>query len=83
MIGQYPHFVADFQTGFALRLKMPFLGAISQHKELRINSDSGNPTANFTGDPELKKELEAIVRNVAGQVSIRNLTAPAPVLNVS
>ena len=43
--------------------------------ELRVNSDAGNPTANFEGNPKLREALEAIVRNLAGQVSLRNLRA--------
>ena len=67
----------------AQRLNLPFLGAIEQHKELRINSDAGDPTANFTGNPKLREELETIVKNLAGQVSVRNLSTPLPVLNIS
>lgn len=67
----------------AQRLNLPFLGAIEQHKELRINSDAGDPTANFTTNPKLRDELETIVKNLAGQVSVRNLTAPKPELNIS
>ena len=66
----------------AQRLNLPFLGAITQHKELRINSDSGNPTANFTGNAELRGELEQIVRNLAGQVSVRNMSSPQVELTV-
>jgi ATP-binding protein involved in chromosome partitioning len=68
----------------AQQLNLPFLGALALHPELRVNSDAGNPTANFTGpNPKLRDELEAIVRNLAGQVSVRNLQPAGPELNVT
>jgi ATP-binding protein involved in chromosome partitioning len=67
----------------AQRLNVPFLGSIGEHKALRINSDAGDPTANFTGNPALKNELETIARNVAGQVSIRNMRGSGPELTIS
>src|SRR3954470_19701501 len=67
----------------AQRLGLPYLGAIPLFPELRVNSDAGNPTANFEGNPKLREALEALVRNLAGQVSLRNLSAPAPTLNIT
>jgi ATP-binding protein involved in chromosome partitioning len=68
----------------AQRLNLPFLGALALHPELRINSDAGNPTANFTGpNAKLREELESIVKQLAGQVSIRNLRPAGPVLNIT
>ena len=51
--------------------------------QLRVNSDAGNPTANFEGDPKLRDALMKVVGNVAGQVSVRNLSSQGPTLNIS
>ena len=67
----------------AQQLGVPFLGAIPMFTELRINSDSGNPTANFTANPKLRDSLTHVVQNLAGQVSIRNLQPAAPTLNIT
>src|SRR5437763_2572781 len=62
----------------AQELGLPYLGAIPLFPELRVNSDAGNPTANFEGNPKLRDALEAIVRNLAGQVSLRNFAPRGP-----
>lgn len=68
----------------ARRIGVPFLGAVPISMPLRHNSDAGNPTANFEGNDGLSKSLEALVRNVAGQVSIRAMAGSAqPTLSVS
>ncbi len=56
----------------AEELGVPFLGAVPINMALRANSDAGNPTANFTPGT-LAQELEALVKNVAGQISVRAL----------
>ncbi|MDB5320938.1 MAG: Iron-sulfur cluster carrier protein [Phycisphaerales bacterium] len=66
----------------AQNLNLPFLGALPLYTELRVNSDAGDPTKNFTGNPKLAEALNQIVQNLAGQVSLRNLRAPAPELNI-
>ena len=67
----------------AQELGLPFLSAIPMFTELRVNSDAGNPTKNFEGHPKLREALESAVKNLAGEVSKRNLAAPAPTLNIS
>jgi ATP-binding protein involved in chromosome partitioning len=67
----------------AQQLGVPFLGALPMFTELRVNSDTGNPTANYTNNPKLRESLQHIVQNLAGQVSIRNLSAAGPVLNIT
>jgi hypothetical protein len=67
----------------AQNLGLPFLGAIPMFTELRVNSDSGNPGANFEGNPKLREALELVITHLAGEVSKRNLAAPAPQLNIS
>jgi hypothetical protein len=51
--------------------------------ELRINSDAGDPTANFTGNPKLRAALEQVVTHLAGEVSKRNLGGAGPTLNIT
>jgi ATP-binding protein involved in chromosome partitioning len=65
------------------QLGLPFLGELPMFTELRVNSDSGNPNANFEGHPKLVESLEFIVRHLAGEVSKRNLATPSPALNIS
>jgi ATP-binding protein involved in chromosome partitioning len=67
----------------AQTLGLPFLGELPMFTELRVNSDAGNPTANFTGHPKLRESLERIVTHLAGEVSKRNLASPAPTLNIT
>lgn len=63
------------------RLELPFLGALPLYPELRVNSDAGQPLANFQNNPDLRDALEMIVKNLAGQVSKRNLES-APSLEI-
>jgi ATP-binding protein involved in chromosome partitioning len=69
----------------AQRLGLPFLGAIPIHMELRENSDSGNPTANFTGNPGLAKSLEFFIKRVEDETAMASLRAArtSPTLTVS
>ena len=64
---------------------VPFLGAIPIHMALRANSDSGNPTANFTGPGKLASELESVVRALQAQVTVQTMSATAggPKLTIS
>jgi ATP-binding protein involved in chromosome partitioning len=67
----------------AQRMGMPYLGAIPMFTELRINSDHGKPDWNFTTNPKLKEALERVVRNLAGEVSKRNMQEPPPELTIT
>lgn len=67
----------------AQQLAIPFLGEVPLVPELRVNSDAGNPTANFETNPVLKEALETIVTHLAGEVSKRNLSPSGPSLNIS
>ena len=67
----------------AQELAVPFLGAVPMYPEMRKNSDAGTPLKNYEGDPTLRAALEHVVTTLAGEVSKRNLTAPAPQLNIS
>jgi len=67
----------------AQRLGLAYLGAVPMFTELRVNSDAGKPTANFEGDPRLRDALQNVVRNLAGEVSKRNLRPAAPELTIT
>jgi ATP-binding protein involved in chromosome partitioning len=64
------------------QLGVPFLGELPLFPQLRINSDIGKPHANFEL-PALRESIEGIVKRLAGEVSKRNLGAPAPSLEIS
>jgi ATP-binding protein involved in chromosome partitioning len=67
----------------AQRLNLPFLGAVPMVTELRINCDAGTPGKNFEGSKLLADALNNVVKNLAGQVSIRNLSKSGPELNIT
>jgi len=50
---------------------------------LRVNSDSGNPTANFEGGTDLRRSLEDVVQCVEQQVSLAAAKSAGPTLKVS
>jgi ATP-binding protein involved in chromosome partitioning len=58
----------------AQRLNVPFLGSVPITTSLRVNSDAGDPTANFTGKyragTELARSFEELVRHLEGQVAL-------------
>ena len=66
----------------AQELGLPFLGELPMYPELRANSDAGTPHANFEGHPRLKAALEQMAQNLAAQVSLRNMQAAKPELNI-
>lgn len=54
----------------AARLNLPFLGAVPITTSLRVNSDAGDPTANFEGDTRLRRALEGLVEAVEKQAAL-------------
>ncbi|MEX0774106.1 MAG: P-loop NTPase, partial [Phycisphaeraceae bacterium] len=69
----------------AQEMDVPFLGAVPINMRLRTNSDQGNPTGNFEDDQQLGRELEAVVKNLAGQISVRDMQGALqqPTISVS
>lgn len=73
----------------AQRLGLPFLGAVPLTMSLRVNSDSGNPTANFTGTDApgiaLKDALQRMVDTFEGQLALANVRSGTkrPTLSIS
>ena len=54
-------------------MSLPLLGTIPINIAIRVNSDAGNPSANFD-DPALADELNQMVKSVAGQISVRAMS---------
>jgi len=52
---------------------LPVLGNIPINTALRLNCDAGDPTANFTGDPQLASELSALATAVIQQIAAASL----------
>jgi len=66
----------------AQRLGLPYLGALPMFTEVRVNSDEGKPTKNFEGSPKLRESIENIIKNLVGQVNVRNMAGAGPELNI-
>jgi ATP-binding protein involved in chromosome partitioning len=65
-------------------LGVPFLGELPMFRELRVNSDAGNPVANFESGPAgLAGALEQLVVRLGGEVSRRNRAATGPKLTIT
>jgi ATP-binding protein involved in chromosome partitioning len=63
---------------------VPFLGTVPINTALRRHGDAGDPTANFTADDLLAKELQAVTRAVVKQIGVQALGGPAgPTLTIS
>jgi ATP-binding protein involved in chromosome partitioning len=66
----------------AQELGLAYLGALPMFTELRVNSDAGQPEANYQGNPRLREALERIVRNLVNQITKRNAGSSGPMLTV-
>lgn len=73
----------------AQRLGVPYLGDVPITTRLRVNSDSGDPSANFAagtaGGAALPAALERLAQNLEGQVALAGLRQGrlAPKLTIS
>jgi len=70
----------------AQEMGIPFLGGIPIITALRVNCDTGNPSANFEPeDSPLKKSLETMAQNLAGQVSMASMrhVVAEPTISIS
>jgi ATP-binding protein involved in chromosome partitioning len=67
----------------AQQQNVPFLGALPLYPDLRANSDAGDPTKNFTTNPNLAQALTKITQNLTAQVNLRHLQTPTPELNIT
>jgi ATP-binding protein involved in chromosome partitioning len=79
---EYDLFGRGGAAAMAARLGLPLLGSIPIHMVLRENSDTGNPTANFTTNAALAAELDAMTASVEQQVHRHAAAVQSPALNV-
>jgi ATP-binding protein involved in chromosome partitioning len=61
---------------------VPFLGEIEIDPQIRIGGDTGKPVASFGEDAPGGKSLYAMARNVAARLSVVNLAASAPMVQI-
>ncbi len=82
---EYDIFGRGGAIAMAKDMGLPFLGSVPINMRLRANSDEGTPLANFDDDHQLGAELQTVVKNLAGQVSVHALSdeAQQPTLSVS
>ena len=74
---QYDIFGRGGAETMARDMGLPFLGDLPIDMSIRKLSDAGDPFTNLRGNSITAQRLNTIVRNLAGQISIRNLTRPA------
>lgn len=73
----------------AQQLNVPFLGAVPITMSLRVNSDKGDPTANFEGKDTsgkaLRERLESLVTTFESQVTLSQMRTGStrPTLTIS
>jgi len=61
---------------------VPFLGEIEIDPQIRIGGDTGKPVASFGEEAPGAKSNYAMARNVAARLSVVNLSAVAPVVQI-
>jgi len=66
----------------ARMFSVPFLGEIEIDPQIRIGGDSGKPVASLGEDAPGAKSMYAMARNVAARLSVVNLQAAAPVVQI-
>ena len=66
----------------AKMFELPFLGEIEIDPKIRIGGDTGKPVASLGEDAPGAKSMYAMARQVAARISVVNLSAPAPVVQI-
>ncbi len=61
---------------------IPFLGEIEIDPQIRIGGDTGKPVASLGEDAPGGKSIYAMARNVAARLSVVNLSATQPVVQI-
>ena len=61
---------------------IPLLGEIEIDPQIRIGGDTGKPVASLGEDAAGTKSIYAMARNVAARISVVDLSAPAPVVQI-
>ncbi len=82
---EYDIFGRGGAEAMAQELGVAFLGCVPINMALRRNSDSGDPTANFTDDTQLGGELESLAKQLAGQISVHAMSGvyQQPTISIS
>lgn len=62
--------------------RVPFLGEIEIDPQIRIGGDTGKPVASLGEDAPGAKSMYAMARNVAARISVINLSATGPVVQI-
>jgi ATP-binding protein involved in chromosome partitioning len=66
----------------AKMFELPFLGEIEIDPKIRIGGDTGKPVASLGEDAPGAKSIYAMAQQVAARISVVNLSAPAPVVQI-
>jgi ATP-binding protein involved in chromosome partitioning len=66
----------------AKMFEVPFLGEIEIEPKIRIGGDTGRPVTSQGEDAPGAKSLYTMARNVAGRISVVNLSSTAPVMQI-
>ena len=61
---------------------VPFLGEIEIDPQIRIGGDTGKPVASLGEDAPGAKSIYAMARQVAARISMVNMSARAPVVQI-
>ncbi len=74
---EYDIFGRGGAAEMAERLKLPLLGTVPIHMELRANGDAGDPRRNFEGNPTLAEELRQMCLRTVDQLEQRDSDRPS------
>ncbi len=66
----------------AKAFEVPFLGEIEIDPQIRIGGDTGKPVVSLGEDAPGARSICAVARNVAARLSVVNLSAPAPMVEI-
>ncbi len=66
----------------AQKFELPFLGEIEIDPQIRIGGDTGKPAASLGEDSPGAKSIYAMARQVAARLSVVNMSASAPVVQI-
>lgn len=79
---EYDIFGRGGAAEMAKRLDLPLLAQIPITMSLRQNSDAGNPTANFEGDPNLAGALDELVTRTLDRIPAAAAESAGPTLSI-
>jgi ATP-binding protein involved in chromosome partitioning len=80
--GHIDVFGHDEGKRMAKEFGIPLLGEIEIDPQIRIGGDTGKPAASLGEDAPGAKSIYAMARSVAARISVVDLSAPAPVVQI-